>query len=246
LLSAGGTRIVVGLAVAGWGVLAWMVLDMGHPVVQLAMPGDSAWSAGNVAALVAMWAVMMTAMMLPSTLPMMLTFVRLNAHQREGTRARAFIGGYVLVWSTFGAIATALQWVLQWMDWVDPMIVSTSRPLSATLLLVAGIYQFSPLKRMCLAQCRSPFAFLLAEWRPGARGALAMGLRHGTLCTGCCWALMLLLFVGGVMNIAWIAVLALAVAIEKLAPTGDLLGQLLGVLLIAAGAVKIGAALFAG
>jgi predicted metal-binding membrane protein len=120
------------------------------------------------------------------------------------------------VWTTFGGLATILQWALQELDWIDPMIASSSMALNVTLLLIAGAYQFSPLKRMCLARCRSPITFLLSEWRPRSGGAFAMGLRHGTSCTGCCWALMLLAFVGGVMNIAWIAAISFAVGIEKL------------------------------
>lgn len=232
-------------SVAAWLLLAWMAFDMGHPLVQLTMPGNADWTAQNVAALFAMWAVMMAAMMLPSALPMVMTFVRLNLQQGQAGRAGAFVAGYLLVWSGFSALATALQWLLQWLDWVDPMIVSTSAVLTGTLLVIAGAYQFSPLKAMCLAKCRTPMGFLLAEWKPHWRGAFAMGLRHGVLCTGCCWALMLLLFVGGVMNIGWVAALSVAVAIEKLAPAGELVGTVLGLGLAMAGALKL-ALLLAG
>ena len=241
-----GAGLVIGSSVACWALLAWMALDMGDPVVQLAMPADSDWSSMNVAALLGMWTIMMAAMMLPSALPMVLTFVRLSDLQGEPGRARAVIAAYLMVWSTYAALATALQWVLQSVAWVNPMIVSTSVALNVGLLLIAGAYQFSPLKRVCLAQCRSPIGFLLADWRPRAGGAFAMGLRHGASCTGCCWALMLLAFVGGVMNIAWIAALALAVAIEKLAPRGELLGKLLGLVLIAVGLGRIGVLLSGG
>nr|WP_236600053.1 DUF2182 domain-containing protein [Ramlibacter alkalitolerans] len=158
-----GAGLVVGLSLAGWGLLAWMVVDMGNPVVQLTMPGDSDWSTANVAALFAMWTIMMATMMLPSALPMVLTFVRVNVQQAAVGRARAFVAAYLLVWSVYGAAATVLQWVLQRLDWVDPMIVSQSMTLSASLLVIAGAYQFSPLKRMCLAQCRSPLGFVIAD-----------------------------------------------------------------------------------
>ena len=125
------------------------------------------------------------------------------------------------------------------MDWVDPMIVSTSALLTALLLVIAGLYQFSPLKKVCLSQCRTPLGFLIGEWRAGAKGAFVMGVRHGLFCVGCCWALMALLFVGGVMNLAWIAALSVAVAIEKLAPRGERLAAALGLALIAAGLVKL-------
>lgn len=230
-------------SLAAWAVLAWMALDMGHPLVQLTMPGWSAWTAANVLAIFAMWAVMMAAMMLPSALPMVGTFVRLHVQRAEPARAAAFAAAYLLVWTAFSAAATALQWALQWADWVDPMIVSTSPALTGSLLLVAGAYQFSPLKTMCLTQCRSPMGFLLGDWRPGVGGAFVMGLRHGLLCMGCCWALMALLFVGGVMNIAWVAALALAVAVEKMAPGGRRIAAALGILLLAAGTVKLAALL---
>jgi predicted metal-binding membrane protein len=236
-LSAAG--LLAGAAVGAWALLTWMALDMGHPLVQLTMPGNPDWSSLNVAAMLLMWAAMMAAMMLPSALPMIGTFVRLNAQQGERGRALAFVAAYLLAWGAFSALATALQWLLQWRDWVDPMIVSTSPGLTALLLLVGGIYQFSPLKRTCLANCRTPVAFLLGEWRPGMGGAFAMGWRHGLQCLGCCWALMALLFVGGVMNIAWIAALTIAVAIEKMAPRGERAAQVLGAALIAAGVLRL-------
>lgn len=229
---------IVAVSVAGWAALAWLALDMGHPLAQLTMPGWPQWTIANVFAVFFMWAVMMAAMMLPSALPMTLTFTQLSARQGQPERGRMFVAAYLLVWSAFSAVATALQWALQALDWVDPMIVSTSRPLSALLLAIAGIYQFSPLKRICLSRCRTPMAFLVTDWRPGARGAFITGLRHGLLCAGCCWALMVLLFVGGAMNLGWVAALSVAVAIEKLAPHGERIAAMLGVLLLAAGVAK--------
>lgn len=225
------------LSVGAWAALAWLALDMGHPLAQLTMPASPHWSAANVAAVLVMWAVMMAAMMLPSALPMVHTFARLG---REGAgeapaRARAFVAAYLVVWCAFSLLASAAQWALQALDWVDPMVVSTSAGLTAALLLIAGAYQFSPLKRLCLAGCRTPLGFLLGEWRAGVSGAFVMGLRHGLLCLGCCWALMALLFVGGAMNLPWVAALSVAVAIEKLAPQGPRLAAWLGVALIGAG-----------
>ena len=237
-----GAGLPLAASVAAWALLAWMALDMGHPLVQLTMPGVAHWSVLNLAAIFGMWSVMMAAMMLPSALPMLLAFVRLHGQQAQAGRGRAFVAGYVAVWIGFSALATALQWGLQWLEWVDPMVASTSRGLNAALLLIAGAYQFSPLKRMCLAKCRTPLAFLLGEWRPHLAGAWTMGLRHGVLCMGCCWALMALLFVGGAMNIAWVAALAVAVAIEKIAPGGQRISTLLGLALIAAGLAKVLAA----
>jgi predicted metal-binding membrane protein len=220
---------------AGWAALLWLVLDMGHPLAQLTMPAPGSWHVANLVAITAMWAVMMAAMMLPSALPMIHAFANICAGQGETARWHSFVVAYLLVWGAFSGAATAAQWALQAAGWVDPMIVSRSAPLSAVLLVIAGIYQFSPLKRVCLSRCRSPVGFVLGEWRGGVYGGFVMGLRHGLFCLGCCWALMALLFVGGVMNLAWIAALSIVVAIEKLAPHGERLSQLLGAGLIAAG-----------
>lgn len=235
----GWAAMVVGLSLAGWAFLAWLTIDMSHPFAQLTMPGSTTWSAASVLAIWLMWAVMMGAMMLPSALPMVLTFSDLATRSGEGARGRRFVAAYLLVWFAFSVAATVLQWTFQAMGWVDSMIVSRSAPLTGLLLVVAGLYQFSPLKKVCLSHCRTPLGFLLGEWRPGERGAFVMGLRHGLLCVGCCWALMMLLFAGGVMNLAWIAAVSVAVAVEKLAPRGDRLGAALGLGLMAAGLAKL-------
>lgn len=233
------TRFVLVVSLAGWAALAWLVFDMGHPLAMLTMPDSSDWRLANVVAVWSMWAVMMAAMMLPSALPMIVTFVHLSERGGAQARGRGFVAAYLLVWSGFSTAAVAAQWALQAMGWIDPMIVSTSATLNALLLLVAGVYQFSPLKRICLAKCRTPIGFLLGEWREGSRGGFVMGLRHGLFCVGCCWALMALLFVGGVMNLAWIAALSLAVAIEKMVPGGSRLAGLLGAVLIGAGVWRL-------
>jgi predicted metal-binding membrane protein len=203
------------------------------------MPASAHWHAANLAAVWVMWALMMAAMMLPSALPMIVSFVRLAARSAQPARGHGFVAAYLAVWVAFSAIATAAQWVFQAIGWVSPMIVSRSPGLTAALLLIAGVYQFSPLKRTCLSRCRTPMGFLLGEWRPGARGAFVMGLRHGVFCLGCCWALMGLLFVGGVMNLAWIAALSIAVALEKMLPRGERVAIVLGALLIGIGCIKL-------
>jgi predicted metal-binding membrane protein len=233
------TAGILAISLVGWLFLAWIAIDMDHPVAQLTMPGSPDWSAASVAAIWFMWAIMMAAMMLPSALPMILSFVHLSVRGGARGRGRAFVAAYLLVWFGFSAAATAAQWALQAIGWVDPMIVSRSAVLTGSLLLIAGLYQFSPLKKVCLSHCRSPLGFLLGEWRDGVKGAFVMGVRHGLFCLGCCWALMGLLFVGGVMNIAWIAALSIAVAIEKLAPRAERLAAALGLGLIAAGLVKL-------
>ena len=231
--------VVLGASIAGWAFLAWLALDMSTPFAQLTMPASADWSALETAAILSMWAVMMAAMMLPSALPMIAMFAQMGARGAEGARAGMFVAAYLLVWSVFSVAATVLQWLLQRAGWVDPMIVSTSAVLSATLLLIAGAYQFTPLKRVCLATCSTPFGFLLGAWKPGPIGAFRMGLSHGLMCTGCCWALMLLLFVGGVMNLAWVAAISIIVAVEKLAPGGDRIAPVLGGALILAGLARL-------
>lgn len=235
----GPATAVLAMSVIGWVFLAWLAVDMGSPFAQLTMPASSRWSAASVLAIWAMWALMMAAMMLPSALPMILTFVELGRRGAQPARGRSFVAAYLVVWFGFSAGATALQWALQAVGWVDPMIVSTSAGLTGLLLLIAGVYQFSRLKRVCLSRCRTPIGFLLGEWRAGVSGAFVMGVRHGLFCVGCCWALMALLFVGGVMNLAWIAALSIAVAIEKLAPHGERLAAVLGLVLIGAGLVRL-------
>ena len=224
---------------AAWAFLAWLAFDMDSGFAQLTMPGSAHWTLASALAILGMWAVMMAAMMLPSTLPTVLTFAQLSLCGGDAARAASFVAGYLLVWSAFSVAATAAQWALQAAGWVDPMIVSRSPWLTAVLLLVAGVYQFSPLKQACLSACRSPLGFLLGRWRAGSLGALAMGIEHGAFCLGCCWALMALLFVGGVMNLAWIAALAIAVAIEKLGPAGRSTSTVLGLALLAAGGWKL-------
>lgn len=230
---------ILAISVIGWLFLAWIAVDMSQPFAQLTMPDSSQWGAASVLAIWTMWALMMAAMMLPSALPMILTFVDLGVRTAEPARGRSFVAAYLFVWFAFSAGATAAQWVLQAMGWVNPMIVSSSALLTALLLLIAGAYQFSRLKQVCLSRCRTPMGFLLGEWRAGVYGAFVMGVRHGLFCVGCCWALMALLFVGGVMNLTWVAALSITVAIEKLAPRGERLASALGLGLIAAGLVKL-------
>ena len=235
----GAASWLLATALLGWGFLVWIAFDMGSAFAQLTMPASSQRSAANALAVWCMWAVMMAAMMLPSALPMILTFVEISARTGDRMRGRSFVAAYLGIWIAFSVAAAALQWVLQSLGWVNPMIVSTSALLTAALLLVAGVYQFSPLKRLCLSNCRTPMGFLLGEWRGGTGGAFRMGVRHGLFCVGCCWALMALLFVGGVMNLAWIAALSIGVALEKMLPRGERVAAALGVVLIAAGAVKL-------
>ncbi len=247
---AGGGAAAAGRArTAAWllalGALLWLGFaalaeGIGGPATQrlsaLMMPADAAWSPAAAAAVFAMWAVMMAAMMLPSAVPMVSSFAALDRSARGGGgRTAGFLLAYLAVWSGFSLVAAALQWGLQGLGLVDAAGASRTPLLAAGLLVAAGAVQFTPLKQACLRKCRTPLGFLAVEWRPGFRGAAAMGLRHGLFCLGCCWALMLLPFVAGTMNLLWMAVLTAVVALEKLAPRGVLLSRGLGVLLILAG-----------
>jgi predicted metal-binding membrane protein len=200
------------------------------------------WSYAYWLIVFGMWVVMMVAMMLPSASPMVLLYERV-ARQAEGkgqianarTATAAFAAGYLTVWVLFSALAVVLQWSLERYGAMSVMMALREPAVGGLFLIAAGLYQLTPLKESCLSHCRAPASFLAAHWRPGPRGAWRMGLAHGLYCLGCCFALMLLLFVGGVMNLAWIAGLALIVLAEKLLPQEARLRVLLGVLLMVAG-----------
>lgn len=234
LVMAGGLGLIVLLS---WAYIAYLAWDgMGSMSADMAMPQMRPWSAVDFVLMFVMWAVMMVAMMVPSAAPMVLMFAAV--YRRRTNQGGAFVStgvfllGYIIVWSAFSIVAVLAQWGLQSAALVSPMMVSTAPWLGAALLVAAGAFQFMPLKEACLAKCRTPFGFIMTEWREGAGGALVMGLRHGAFCTGCCWALMALLFVGGVMNLLWVAFLAIFVLVEKVFPAGGWLGKAGGVLLI--------------
>jgi predicted metal-binding membrane protein len=209
--------------------------------------GPAAWPPVTWALMIAMWWVMMIAMMSPSAAPTILLYARVHRHAATQGRLAdkiaptgAFAAGYLLVWLGFSVAAALLHRLLEIEGAVSaPAMGSRSRWLSGAILIAAGLYQLSPLKSACLAHCRAPAAFLSRHWRPGTRGALRLGAMHGAFCVGCCWLLMALLFVGGVMNLVWIAVLALLVLIEKILPPGRRIGLGAGAVLIAWGIVTL-------
>lgn len=225
---------MVGFAGASWAYLGLVATRMGDMSSVLAMPMTSAWSPSQVGVMVVMWAVMMAAMMLPSAIPMVLAYDRMDAKSAEGRvgSTSLFIAGYVLIWTTFAVGATGLQWFLHDLTLVNGMGVATRGGLAGLLLVGAGLYQLTPAKRRSLAACRTPLGFLTTSWRDGRAGALRMGLHHGTLCLRCCWALMILLFVLGVMNLAWVAVLALFVLAEKVSRRGEVISVVGGAVMI--------------
>jgi predicted metal-binding membrane protein len=220
--------------------LGWLALiRMAGPSsagAAMAMPSMTRWHGAELTALVAMWAVMMVAMMLPGAAPMILLFAgtmrRRVARREPAVPTAVFLLGYLLAWTGFSVLAGSAEWALHGAALVSPATMRAVPPLAGVLLVAAGVFQWTPLKRACLAHCRSPLHFLSTGWRDGAGGALAMGVRHGLYCVGCCWLVMALLFVAGVMNLAWVAVLAAFVLVEKVAPAGDAVGRAAGVLLV--------------
>lgn len=194
------------------------------------------WDASRLLLLWAMWAAMMAGMMLPTAAPMLLLYAR-TVRNRPGARqvsARiyALAAGYTTVWLVFSLAATALQRLLAKLLVLTPMMEPASPRAAAALLVVAGAYQFTPAKLVCLQSCRSPIAFFATRWREGVGGAFQMGASHGLYCLGCCWALMLLLFAGGVMNLGVILALTAWVAVEKIAPFGQQSARVSGALLL--------------
>jgi predicted metal-binding membrane protein len=227
---------LVAVVVIAWGYLLVRAGISTHETSGMSMAMHQSWTPGHVAVVLLMWAVMMAAMMLPSAAPMILLFgtIARRRHKAGNTPADAgaFGIGYLAVWAAFSLVAVVLQFGLDQAALLSPMMKTTSRAFAGAVLIGAGIYQWTPLKQACLRRCRSPLEFLMTEWREGPMGAFVMGLRHGGYCLGCCWVLMLLLFVGGVMNIGWIAGIAMFVLVEKLAPAGHWIGRGAGVALM--------------
>jgi predicted metal-binding membrane protein len=244
-------RLIVGGCLAGIVVLSWLYLlhlktamDMsGMNMPGMVMLDTQRWGGIDVLFLLVMWAVMMVAMMVPSATPMIFAFLTVNqtrsATNRQLVPVGIFLLGYLSVWTAYSAVATLAEWGLHQAALLSTTMASTSWALNGGLLIAAGVFQLTPLKRACLQGCRSPLSFLMSEWREGAAGAFVMGLRHGAYCLGCCWVLMALLFVAGVMNLLWVAVIALLVMAEKVLPKGEVLGYIVGAGLVAAGVVHI-------
>jgi len=235
---------LAGLAIVAWAYLVHMARSMGSMDMpdgtKMAMPMPEAWTPGQSFLMFLMWTVMMIAMMVPSASPMILTFATINRRRAASggpaVPTAVFLAGYLVTWTAFSLLATLLQWALQSVALLAPETLSVTPALGGVLLLAAGLWQITPLKHACLARCQSPLGFILSEWRDGARGAFVMGLRHGAFCVGCCWTLMALLFVAGVMNLLWVAAIAAFVLVEKLTPPGRAVSWAAGVLLLAWGA----------
>jgi predicted metal-binding membrane protein len=243
--------LVVALA---WAYLFYLAWDMQQSMtaeamgegMDMAMSQFRAWGLVAFITTFSTWAVMMVAMMVPTAAPMILTFATINRRRLERQQpfvpTGVFLSGYLIVWFGFAVAATMMQWGLHQAALLTPTMESATPFLGGAVLLVAGIYQWTPLKQVCLNRCRTPLGFIMTEWREGSRGAMVMGVRHGAFCLGCCWFLMGLLFVAGVMNLLWIAVIAAYILVEKIAPAGHWLGRVVGLALIGLGAwIVVGA-----
>lgn len=233
ILAAAYTVLGVGMPMSSIS-MTQMAIDMPHMVMQ-----TENWVLEYAVLVFLMWCVMMVAMMLPSAAPAILLFA---AMARKRTTVQSpfittsyFVLGYLFVWTGFSAIATSLQWGLETIGSMSGMMEITSTPLAAATLMAAGLYQLTPLKSACLKHCQHPLFFMIHHWKPGNSGALRMGLAHGGYCLGCCWFLMMLLFVGGIMNLFWIAGIAIYVAIEKLTANRPWVTSLIGVILLVSG-----------
>jgi predicted metal-binding membrane protein len=236
---------------AGLGMTAWDMTTVAlfpHRQAEVMMPGmDMTWRLATWPLMIAMWWIMMIAMMTPSAAPAILLYARVHRHalaqgqvQENLAPTGLFALGYLWVWFGFAVVATASHWALQRAGLISTMMMgSQSRWLSGAVLIAAGLYQLSPLKNVCLAHCRSPMSFLIRHWRPHASGALRLGAMHGAYCVGCCWMLMALLFVGGVMNLIWIAALAILVLVEKVLPAGQGISRVAGIALAGWGIATI-------
>jgi predicted metal-binding membrane protein len=240
---------LLGVIMLAW---AWLLFGAGIEMEQMDMGGGqimlmpAAWTTGYAALIFLMWAIMMMAMMLPSAAPAILLVTALARARGIGNGAPTaglFAGGYVLVWVGFSLAATALQFSLDRGGLLTETMASASAVVAGSLLIVAGLYQWSPLKQACLSHCRQPLAFLVGHWRQGAWGTVVNGIHHGLFCLGCCWLLMALLFVGGLMNLLWIGSLAVLILIEKTVPWGARMSRLTGGALIVWGVFVLWSAL---
>lgn len=230
-------------------LLAWFyMVDAAMPDHQshgqtMAMATTGTWDAGLLLLSALMWSIMMIAMMLPSATPMVLSFIRLQLKRQSQRQAVGltwlFIAGYLIAWTLFSLAAALTQWALHGLGQMSSAMGSVDPLLAGGFLIGAGLFQWSGLKNACLAKCRSPLNFLLNEWRGGGTGDLIMGLHHGAFCIGCCWMLMLLMLVGGVMNLLWMAAITFYVLAEKLVLKMQQWVRITGILLVAAGALII-------
>jgi len=241
--------VITGLIIIS--ILAWLyviylyrqmeVMNMG--ALFFAMPMTPKWTSTDFILMFLMWLVMMIAMMPPSVAPLILLFTKVNRQRKNQqspfvNTSYLFIG-YFMVWGGFSLVATLLQWLLQQASWLNPDMIITNKVFGSIILIAAGVFQFTPLKQTCLDFCKSPLEFIYKHWKEGKKGAIKMGIQNGIYCVGCCWVLMVLLFVSGVMNILWVALIALFVLIEKVSAKSKWISFFAGALLIIYGVLVI-------
>jgi len=247
---------VLVLTALAWTYVLWTAASMSAAASASSMPGmnmpgmnvapaGSVWSIAGFALTLAMWVVMMIGMMTPSAAPMILLYARVGRQARADGWPFAptfwFAGGYLLAWSGFAVAASLAQLALAHLMLITPMLAAANNRFAGFVLVAAGIYQWTPLKHSCLSQCQTPLRFLQRHggFQRDPGGSLKLGLKHGLACIGCCWALMMLLFVGGVMNLLWIAALSILVLLEKLLFLGRFMPPFVGLVLVAVGAIFI-------
>jgi predicted metal-binding membrane protein len=243
--------VVFGLLAAAT-VAAWLYLAFGVHVgtgsgtqmsaMQKSITTMEPWTAGEAVTLLSMWMVMMVAMMLPAAIPVTLVYVavakKASRQAAPVAPASALLAGYIGTWVLFGVAATAAQWALQRIGILSSTMAGNDAVFGGVVVSAAGIYQLSALKGKCLAQCRDPARLIADRWRPGSLGAIRMGTELGVYCLGCCWALMALLFVGGVMNLLWVAIIATFILLEKIAPMARTWGRVVGTAMVIGGAAS--------
>jgi predicted metal-binding membrane protein len=238
------TSCILLVAALAWIYLFRLAQQMSavESMARMGMSIYAPWTIRDFALTFAMWSVMMIGMMTPTALPVLFLFMRMRAGRGSSHSPHAatmFAVGHVTIWIGFSAVAAFLQWMLHQAVLLSPDMAVTNSRLAGVILIGAGAYQLTPAKSKCLTNCQSPIGFLLTNWRDGLKGAFRLGLRHGVYCLGCCWALMLVLFVVGVMNLAWVALLTAFIFAEKFGPTGARLARVSGVAIVLAGIVSI-------
>lgn len=225
--------------VISWGYMLHMNWGMSGTETEITLACLTRWGPGDIAHMFLMWAIMMVAMMFPAATPMILMFTTVN--KRQGgiqepiIPTGLFVLGYFLVWTAYSALAAMAQYGLHLSALLTHHLVITSPFLGGVLLVGAGVFQWTPFRDACMSKCRSPLGFLMAEWREGRLGALIMGLKHGAYCVGCCWLLMLLSFVLGIMNMLWMAMVSVFMMVEKAYPGSQWLSRAAGLILVACG-----------
>jgi len=232
------------LSSLAWTGTVYQAGSMGLGMITCSMTMGTPFSMGNALLYVLLWGVMMVAMMFPAIVPVVGLFSTIAGRKREQgvpfTPAWVFVAGYLVLWTLAGGVGYTVDLAIQSLPEVFPALRTYGLVIGGLTLIAAGVYQLTPLKYLCLSQCRSPMGFLLTSWRDGALGAFRMGLHHGAYCLGCCWSLMAVLFVVGTMNLVWMGILSMVIFVEKIVPHGVEMGKATGLALIALGLVMMG------